>query len=64
MATASELLDRWVSSVNNGQMDMPATGKPVQVRAIAVLLEDAGRAAQIRHYIDIAGMHEQLEGKR
>jgi len=134
MASASELLDRWVSSVNNGQMEsfeafmaptamtdeigtgrkldvkestqaakawriafpdvqgaitnrisdgnqavgeiiwtgtntgsldgMPATGKPVQVRAVAVLLEDAGRTAQIRHYIDIAGMREQLEGTR
>lgn len=134
MATASELLDRWISSFNKGQMEsfeafmaptamtdeigtgrklgikegteaakawrvafpdvqgaitnrissgnqavgeiiwtgtntgslhgMPATGKAVQVRAIAVLLEDGGRTAQLRHYIDIAGMREQLEGNR
>ncbi len=133
MATASELLDRWVSSFNKGQMEsfeafmaptaitdeigtgrrlgvkegteaakawkasfpdaqgeivncissgnqaaaeiiwtgtnsgtlnsMPATGKAVRVRAIAVLLEDGGRTAQLRHYIDIAGMREQLEGR-
>ena len=42
---------------------MPATGKAVRVKAIAVLLEEAGRVAQLRHYIDIAGMREQLAGE-
>ena len=46
---------------NTGSLNgMPPTGKKVQVQAVAVLTEEGGKMAKVRHYIDIAGMLTQL----
>jgi len=46
---------------NTGSLNgMAPTGKAVEVRAVAVLTEEGGKMARVRHYIDIAGMLTQL----
>ena len=39
---------------------MPPTGKPIAVRAVLVLVEEGGRITRMRHYLDVAGMMNQL----
>src|SRR5258708_3781886 len=46
---------------NTGSLNgMPPTGKSVEVRAVAILTEEGGKMARVRHYIDVAGMLTQL----
>ena len=49
------------TGTNQGSLNgMPPTNKRVQVRAVAVVTEEGGKIARIRHYIDVAGMLTQL----
>jgi steroid delta-isomerase-like uncharacterized protein len=50
----------WTGTNQGSFNGMPATNKPVQVRAVVVLTEDGGKIAKVRHYIDVAGMLTQL----
>lgn len=46
---------------NTGSLNgMPPTGKAVEVRAVAIMTEEGGKMAHVRHYIDVAGMLTQL----
>ena len=55
---AGEIL--WTGTNSGSLNGMPATNKRVQVRAVAVLTEEGGKIARLRHYIDVAGMLTQL----
>jgi steroid delta-isomerase-like uncharacterized protein len=49
------------TGTNQGSLNgMPPTNKSVRVRAVAVLTEEGGKVARVRHYIDVAGMLTQL----
>ena len=50
----------WRGTHTGPLMGAPPTGKPIAVRAVAVITEADGRVARMRHYLDIAGMTAQL----
>jgi steroid delta-isomerase-like uncharacterized protein len=50
----------WRGTNSGPLMGQPATGKPVQVRAVMVITEEAGKIVRMRHYLDVAGMMAQL----
>src|SRR5262245_11973566 len=50
----------WRGTNSGPLMGQPATGKPVQVRAVMVITEEAGKIFRMRHYLDVAGMMAQL----
>jgi steroid delta-isomerase-like uncharacterized protein len=55
---AGEIL--W-SGTNTGSLNgMAPTNQKVQVRAVAIVTEQDGKIAKVRHYIDVAGMLTQL----
>ncbi len=50
----------WTGTNTGSFNGMPPSGKGVRVCGIAVLTEDRGRAEFLRHYIDMAGLLEQI----
>jgi steroid delta-isomerase-like uncharacterized protein len=50
----------WRGTNSGSFMGMPATGKPVQMRAVMVITEEGGKIVRMRHYLDVAGMMAQL----
>jgi steroid delta-isomerase-like uncharacterized protein len=50
----------WRGTHRGPLMGMPPTGKPIEVRAVLILTEEGGKIARMRHYLDIAGMMNQL----
>ena len=49
------------TGTNTGSLNrMPPTGKRVQVRAAVVLRAEGGKIAHLRHYLDVAGLMQQL----
>jgi steroid delta-isomerase-like uncharacterized protein len=49
------------TGTNTGSLNgMPPTGKPVTMRAVAVIETDGSRITRARHYLDVAGMMAQL----
>jgi steroid delta-isomerase-like uncharacterized protein len=50
----------WRGTNTGPFMGMPATGKPVETRAVMVITEEGGKIARMRHYLDVAGMMTQL----
>ena len=55
---AGEIL--WTGTNTGSLMGRPPTGKRVQVRAAAVLRAEGGKIAHLRHYLDVAGLMQQL----
>jgi predicted ester cyclase len=44
------------TGTNSGSLNgMPPTNKQANVRAVAVITEEGGKIAKVRHYIDVAG---------
>ncbi len=39
---------------------IPATGKPVTVKAVQIVKVEGGKAKEVRHYFDLMGMMAQL----
>jgi steroid delta-isomerase-like uncharacterized protein len=50
----------WRGTNTGALMGMPPTGKSITVRAAMVVTEEGGKIARLRHYLDIAGMMNQL----
>jgi steroid delta-isomerase-like uncharacterized protein len=50
----------WTGTNSGSLNDMPPTNKPARVRAVAIVTEEGGKIAKLRHYIDVAGMLTQL----
>jgi steroid delta-isomerase-like uncharacterized protein len=50
----------WRGTNTGPLMGVPPTGKPIAVHAVAVITEAGGKVARMRHYLDIAGMMNQL----
>lgn len=50
----------WRGTNTGPFMGQPATGKPVTVNAVVIIETSGGKTSRSTHYIDIAGMMEQL----
>lgn len=50
----------WTGTNSGSFNGMRPSGNSVRVQAIAVLTEEGGRMAFLRHYIDVAGLLEQI----
>ena len=49
------------TGTNSGSLNgMPPTNKSVRVQGVVVLIEESGKIAKVRNYIDVAGMLTQL----
>ena len=58
---AAEIL--WKGTNRGSLMGNPATGRPVEVRAVVVIDTDGAKITRSTHYIDVAGMTAQLGGR-
>ena len=50
----------WRGTNRGSLMGQPATGKSVTVRAVVVIETDGNKVIRSSHYLDVAGMMEQL----
>jgi steroid delta-isomerase-like uncharacterized protein len=50
----------WRGANTGPLMGMPPTGKAIEIRAVMAVTEGGGRIVFMRHYLDIAGMMNQL----
>ena len=49
------------SGTNDGPFHgVPPTGKHIVVRAVAIVTEEGGKLALLRHYLDVAGLLTEL----